>query len=126
MDVILETSHDHVDTNHDDIDCGEDVDSVSLRSKLWDFEDILTNDGSTGIAVINSQRSQEIQLDEHKMLIIYGQTRKSLMPFQEIFEGVNIKNIPDLSFVSEYFHIHQSTDEYREKFHELRRSFGDI
>ena len=44
-----------------------------LKSMLWDFEDLLLNDGCTGIAVLNPGIPQEVQFDEHKLLIVYGE-----------------------------------------------------
>jgi hypothetical protein len=32
----------------------------------------LLNDGCAGIAVLNPAKQQEVQFDEHKMMIIYG------------------------------------------------------
>ena len=43
-----------------------------LKSILWEYEDLLTNDGCTGLAVLNPGIPQEIQFDEHKLLIVYG------------------------------------------------------
>ena len=50
----------------------EHIDVPVLKSILLDFEDLLLNDGCTGIAVINPAKRQEVQLDEHKLLIVYG------------------------------------------------------
>ena len=59
----------------------EHIDMPILQSTLWDFEDLLINDGCTGIAVLNPNIPQEVQLDEHKLLIVYG---KDLTPYESI------------------------------------------
>ena len=53
-----------------------------LKSILWDYEDLLVNDGCTGIAVLNPGIPQEVQFDEHKLLIVYG---KQLDAYEQIF-----------------------------------------
>ena len=50
----------------------EHIDMPVLKSILWDYEDLLVNDGCTGIAVLNPGVPQEVQFDEHKLLIVYG------------------------------------------------------
>ena len=52
VDVVLETSHGHQSHGHTDL-YREYIDMPILQSTLWDFEDLLTNDGCTGIAVLN-------------------------------------------------------------------------
>ena len=70
VDVVLETSH-QAGGEHEDL-YREHIDMPVLISTLWEFEDLMLNDGCTGIAVINPTKRQEVQLDEHKLLITYG------------------------------------------------------
>ena len=50
----------------------EHIDVPVLKSILWEYEDLLVNDGCTGLAVLNPDVPHEIQFDEHKLLIVYG------------------------------------------------------
>ena len=43
-----------------------------LKSILYEYEELLTHDGCTGIAVLNPRVPLEVQFDEHKLLIVYG------------------------------------------------------
>ena len=52
---------------------GENIDLPVLKSILWEYEDLLINDGCTGLAVLNPGLPQEVQFDEHKLLIVYGE-----------------------------------------------------
>ena len=81
VDVVLETSHDHSNGGHLDL-YREHIDMPVLKSILWEYEDMLLNDGCTGIAVLNPNVPQEVQFDEHKMLIVYGDP---LSNFESIF-----------------------------------------
>src|SRR4029077_4178912 len=71
VDVVLETSHNRENRGHLDL-YREHIDLPVLKSILWDFEDLLMNDGCTGIAILNPGMPQEVQFDEHKLLIVYG------------------------------------------------------
>src|SRR5690606_700338 len=71
VDVVLESSH-QGGSGHRDF-YREHIDMPVLKSVLVDFEDLLLNDGCCGIAIVNPRRRQEVQLDEHKLLIAYGQ-----------------------------------------------------
>src|SRR5580698_2147456 len=71
LDVVLETSHSGDAQGHTDL-YREHIDAPVLKSILWDYEDLLVNDGCTGIAVLNPNIPQEVQFDEHKLLIVYG------------------------------------------------------
>ena len=80
VDVVLETSHAQESQGHTDL-YREHIELPILQSILWDFEDLLINDGCTGIAVLNPNIPQEVQLDEHKLLLVYG---KNLTPYEGI------------------------------------------
>ncbi|MBB73268.1 MAG: hypothetical protein CMJ75_02010, partial [Planctomycetaceae bacterium] len=78
VDVVLETSHYQDQAGHLD-SYREQIESPILQSTLWGYEELLLNDGCTGIAVMNPRTPQEIQFDEHKMLVVYGEP---LAPFE--------------------------------------------
>ena len=71
VDVVLETSHHRQARGHADL-YREHIDMPVLKSILYDYEDLLVNDGCLGIAVLNPGIPQEVQFDEHKLLIVYG------------------------------------------------------
>ena len=55
VDMVLETSHHCKVGEHDDL-YREHIDLPVLKSVLWDYEDLLTNDGCSGIAVLNPSK----------------------------------------------------------------------
>jgi hypothetical protein len=119
VDVVLETSHGknggHVDFYR------EHIDLPILQSMLWDFEDLLINDGCTGIAVLNPAIPQEVQLDEHKLLIAYG---KDLKDYEGILFRSNLSCREDMKFITEAEHVHSTTDLYAAQFEELKMRLG--
>ncbi|MEM7453990.1 MAG: hypothetical protein AAF456_06495 [Planctomycetota bacterium] len=120
VDVVIETSHDGSTGEHIDM-YREHIDMPVLLSALYEFEDLLTNDGCTGIAVLNPNTPQEVQFDEHKLLIMYG---SPLEPFEHTLEVNGLRCNEDLRFITEAEHIHSSTNEYREQFESLRTALG--
>jgi len=120
VDVVLETSHDNNRQGHTDL-YREHIDMPVLKSILWDFEDLLLNDGCTGLAVLNPGVPLEVQFDEHKLLIVYGER---LGPFEEIFEQHGVCCDDQMRFITEAEHVHSSSDFYARQFEELRTRLG--
>ncbi len=120
VDVVLETSHNRDSKGHTDL-YREHIDMPVFKSFLWEFEDLLLNDGCTGLAVLNPEVPQEIQFDEHKLLIVYGE---QLGPFEEILRGRNVACDEQLKFITEAEHVHSSSDEYTRQFDELKTRLG--
>jgi hypothetical protein len=118
-DVVLETSHSETG-GHTDL-YREHMDIPVLKSILWEYEDLLTNDGCTGLAVLNPDLPQEIQFDEHKLLIVYGD---NLQRYERILHGRNVKCDEQLKFITEAEHVHSSNDEYARQFDELKTRLG--
>lgn len=119
-DVVLETSHDREQEQHSDL-YRENIDMPVLQSTLYDFEDILLDDGCTGIAVLNPQRPMEVQLDEHKLIIIYSHDHSE---FEEVLQRYGIPCVEDMKFLTEAEHVHSSSEECVDKFQQLRYRLG--
>ncbi len=120
VDMVLETSHHCKVGEHDDL-YREHIDMPVLKSVLWDYEDLLTNDGCSGIAVLNPSQQQEVQFDEHKILLVYG---NPLDRFEEILESYGVPHRDDIQFITEAEHVHSSRDEFRDSFDLFRTRIG--
>ena len=119
VDVALESSH-HARTNQEDL-YREHIDMPVLKSMLWEFEDLLLNDGCTGIAVINPAMKQEVQLDEHKLLIAYGDPLDS---FREILIDGDVYPDDSLKFITEAEHVHSSCERFYDELNVLKNRLG--
>ena len=118
VDVVLESSHqDGRRVDH----YREHVDLPILKSMLLDFEELLTHDGCTGVAVLNPRTPLEVRFDEHKLLVMYGQ---NLLPFEEILFDHRLSHREELRFITEGEHVHSSTDEAAEEFSQMVYRFG--
>ena len=119
VDVVLETSH-HSASHHEDL-YREHIDMPVLKSVLLEFEDLLLHDGCTGVAVINPAKRQEVQLDEHKLLIMYGEPLKS---FQKVLIGGDVYPDKEIRFITEAEHVHSSSERHYRQFHVLKNRLG--
>lgn len=123
VDVVLESSHEsapRAGRGHQDL-YREHIDLPVLKSTLCDFEDLLLDDGCTGVAVLNPSIPLEVQFDEHKLLIIYGQ---DLSEFEEILDRWKLPALEDLRFITEAEHVHSSSEENQRQFQQLCYRLG--
>ncbi len=120
VDVVLETSHNRASRGHVDL-YREHIDLPVLKSTLWDFEDLLTNDGCTGVAVLNPAVPLEVQFDEHKLLVVYG---AQLDEFEDTLRRRDIVCNDQMKFITEGEHVHSSSDAYLQQFEELKMRLG--
>jgi hypothetical protein len=120
VDVVMESSHDSEPGSHADL-YREHIDTVILKSTLYDFESLLLHDGCTGMAALNPNGPMEVQFDEHKLLFVYAH---DLRPFEDVLLRYGLKRDDTLKFISEAEHLHSTDDEYHEKFGELLYRLG--
>lgn len=119
VDVVLETSHDRK-SGHSDL-YREEIDLPILKSVLYDFEDVLLDDGCTGLAVLNPNIPLEVQFDEHKLLIMYGH---ELVDFEDKLDDYGLVRQEDLRFITEAEHVHSSSDDFIRRFEQLKYRLG--
>lgn len=118
--VVLETSHETGGDHHVDLRRG-DIDLPVLMSYFCDFEELLLNDGCTGVAVVAAGKRMEVQLDEHKLLFVYA---RDLKPFRRIMKRHGIALSPELQLIAEAPHLHHSQIRYVDDFNQLATRVG--
>lgn len=118
--VILESSHGAHSDQHTDLRRDE-IDLPVLASHLCEFENLLTHDGCTGIAVLSPNLPVEVQFDEHKLFHIYA---PSLAPFRRILHRAGIRHRKLLPLVSEAEHLHHTSEEFVDEFRQLALRLG--
>ena len=120
VDVVLETSHHTRGDGHEDY-YRESIELPILKSVLYDFEEMLVDDGCMGVAVLNPRIPMEVQFDEHKIFTLYGQ---DLDEFEKVFDEHGVSCSEDIKFITEAEHVHSSTDKFAELFEQLRFRLG--
>lgn len=120
VDVVLETSHRSRPGKHRDLR-RTDIDAPILASYCCEFEDVLTNDGCTGIAIMASERPMEVQFDEHKLLMVYA---ANLKPFRRILKAHGIARDDEMKLISEGDHVHSTEPHHHGEFKQLCQRLG--
>jgi hypothetical protein len=120
VDVVLETSHDSEGAGHRDL-FREHIDLPVLMSHFCDFEEVLLNDGCTGVAVISTGEPMEVQFDEHKLLVVYA---RDLEPFEEILRQLGIPRDDSLKLITEGEHLHSTDPRHAAAFEQLCNRVG--
>jgi len=124
VDVVLESSHDTKPGHRLDQPrefAREGMERLVLESMLWDFEELLLDDGCTGIAIMHPEDSIEVQLDEHKLLIVYATNRA---PFEQILAEQGVTRNDRMRFISQGEHLHTSHTRFGRRFAELTNTLG--
>lgn len=118
-DVVLESTHEEGTGRREFT--REGIERLVLESVLWEFDDLLLNDGCTGIAVLHPELSVEVQLDEHKLLVAYAQARQ---PFERVLRDRGLRRDDTLRVISQGEHMHTSTGRHARRFEELVARLG--
>jgi hypothetical protein len=120
-DVILESSHE--DGAQPAARSRDGIERLVLESVLWDFEDLVLHDGCTGIAVLHPEQPMEVQLDEHKLLVVYAPAR---LPFERILRHRGLERDDRLRFISQAEHLHTSHGRMARQFDALAGRLGAV
>ncbi len=122
--VVLESSHGMLADGHTDLR-RDHIDRAVLASYFCDFEELLTHDGCTGVAILSDRKPIEVQFDEHKLFHIYA---PNLKPFRKVLRANGVKRRALLPLISEAEHLHHTTDDFADDFRQLamRASVGDF
>jgi hypothetical protein len=120
VDVVVETSHDNEAGKHRDL-YREQIDLPVLKSVCCDFEELLLNDGCTGVAVLSTGQPIEVQFDEHKLLIVYAH---DLKPFEKLLTAADVYRNDKMKLITEGEHLHSTEPQHREEFETLCYRLG--
>lgn len=118
--VVLESSHGRGADNHKDLRRNH-IDLPVLSSHFCEFEQLLTHDGCTGVAVMAQNRPLEVQFDEHKLFHVYA---PNLKPFRRALRDLGIRRRKVLPLISEAEHLHHTTEDHTEEFRQLAMRIG--
>jgi hypothetical protein len=118
--VVLESSHGAETDHHTDLRRDE-IDLPVLASHFCEFENLLTHDGCTGVAVLAIGRPVEVQFDEHKLLHVYA---PNLTPFRRALNRIGIHRRRMLPLISEAEHLHHTSDDFAAEFRQLAMRLG--
>jgi hypothetical protein len=118
--VVLESSHGSRADVHTDLRRNH-IDRPVLASHFCEFEELLTHDGCTGVAVMAHRLPIEVQFDEHKLFHIYA---PNLKPFRRVLKQHGVRRRKLLPLISEAEHLHHTTEDFAEAFRQLALRIG--
>ena len=118
--IILETSHSCSGAYRTGLR-RDHIDLPVLKSFLYDHEELLLNDGCTGISVHSSEIAAEVRFDEHKLIIVCA---KSLLPFEKILHRHAIPRNETMQLLTDAEHVHITMDNYFQRFKTLQVALG--
>lgn len=118
--VVLESSHGSTTDRHRDFRRNQ-IDAPVLKSHLCDFEELLVNDGCTGVAVMAHRKPIEVQFDEHKTITVYA---PELKRFRRVLKKMGIPRLKEMKLVSEMEHMHFSSEQFADSFRQLGMRIG--
>jgi hypothetical protein len=118
--VVLESSHGRKDGGHVDFRRNK-IDAPVLASHFCDFEDLILNDGCTGIAVLSARGPMEVQFDEHKLFAVYA---PKVGRFRRALKEMGVRRRRVLPMLCEAEHLHYSNDDYADQFEQLALRLG--
>jgi len=120
VNIVLETSHSYSGAYRTSLH-RDYMDLPVLKSFLYDHEELLLNDGCTGISIHSSEIAAEVRFDEHKLLIVCA---KSLSPFEKVLHRHNIPCNETMKLLTDAEHVHITRDEYFQRFKTLQVALG--
>ena len=120
VNIVLETSHCYSGAHRSGLH-REHIDLPVLKSFLYDHEDILLNDGCTGISVFSPKTRATVKFDEHKLIYVYA---KSLLPFEKVLHGHDVPQNETMRLLTDAEHVHITRDEYFQQFRTLQAALG--
>lgn len=118
--VVVETSHNRDADDHLDFRRTH-IDRSVFASHCCEFEDLLLNDGCTGVAVLSTRGPLEVQFDEHKLLHVYA---PDLKRFRRVLRRYEVRRTPDLQLITDGEHLHHTTDDYEDTFKQFCTRVG--
>lgn len=121
VDVILEISHHQSRMSEHLSFYREKIDVAVLKSIFIDYQDLLVADGCLSISLVNPDKVCEIQLDEHKLIMVYGEEVSNFLP---TLKSHGVLFTPDMLFISEGEHVHCTRESYLEKIEQLMFALG--
>ena len=120
VNIVLETSHSHSGAYRTGLR-REYIDLPVLKSFLYDCEDLLLNDGCTGISIQSPKCSAEVRFDEHKLIIVCA---KKLLPFEKVLHWQGIPHNETMQLLTDAEHIHITREEYFQRLRTLQMALG--
>ena len=107
----------HLKKDHES--CRRHIDLSVALSMLYDFEELLVDDGYMGISIMNPETGVELRFDDHKLVVVFNWTT-IMDKLLVILRKYKIKEDRQMKFIDEKEHMHSSIFAFRRQFNKLK------
>lgn len=121
--VLLESPHDSQDDSHKDF-WADKQDVFVLPSLLSPWQEYFLEDGCVGIAISARNLPMEIQLTEHKLILVYPGSVERFWHCVGLLRSRGLPEIQDMWLLPDGEHMHSSSEDLAAQFRELCRILG--
>lgn len=95
-----------------------------MKSVIASYQDLLLNDGTRVFAIASQQGECEVQLDDHKLMIIYFPDKKTGLRVEETLKKFGLQNSPQLPTVLDVDHSHKNKIHHRDALNQLESTLN--
>lgn len=99
-----------------------EVSLVQVKKMLKQFEDLILNEGLHAYALRTPSGELEIQLDDHKLILIYAESDALVAKLACLLEDMGLTNDPILPLIIEKDHTHHSLIHHQTAMDQLIRA----
>lgn len=97
----------------------ENIPPDQMKSVIASYQDLLLNDGTRVFAIASQQGECEVQLDDHKLMIIYFSDQTIGKRIEETLKRFGLQNSPQLPTVLDVDHSHKNKIHHQEALNQL-------
>lgn len=96
-----------------------EIDPITFLSMLYDFEELLTNDGFTGISLTSDPAFSELRFDVHKIILFFSKHQRLIEKIASFLHRSGVPQFEEISTVAENPHIHIGDSGFNGRFRQL-------
>lgn len=123
FDLVIDSfiSEDHKDRTSK---IRDNIPPKQLKSVISSYQDLLLNDGTKAFAIASQQGECEVQLDDHKLMIIYFPEQKTGLLVEETLKRFGLQYSPQLPTVLDVDHSHKNKIHHRDALNQLESTLN--
>ena len=96
------------------------IDPITFLSTLYDFEELITNDGFTGVSILSDLAFSELRLDVHKAILFFSKYPKLVGKIITFLTKSGVHELPtNVNTIAEKPHVHIGHSTYNAEFERL-------
>ena len=120
----IEARHGAITFNHDKFSVGM-IELQIFLSLLYDFEELLADDGTTGVSIYVNNIGTELIFDEHKLIVVRSRDQFLIERIAVFLKDEGVRQLDDkVALTSTCEHVHITHHKFVAMFTDLLRRTG--